>query len=60
MVFDVRFLKNPYVPELKEEQNGLDQDVFDYVFSDPAAEDFCERVCSLLEFSHSPVYRRGR
>lgn len=60
MVLDVRFLRNPYyVPELKE-KTGLDQPVFDYVFEDPAAMDFCERVCSLLEFIIPRYVQEGK
>ncbi|MCI8934388.1 MAG: RNase adapter RapZ [Clostridiaceae bacterium] len=60
MVIDVRFLRNPYyVPELKE-KTGLDQEVFDYVFEDPAAADFCERVCSLLEFVIPRYIQEGK
>lgn len=60
IVLDVRFLKNPYyVPELKH-KTGLDQDVFDYVFSDPAAQDFCERVSSLLEFVLPRYIEQGK
>lgn len=60
LVLDVRFLKNPYyVPELKE-KTGLEQEVFDYVFQDPAAADFCDRVCSLLEFTIPRYIEEGK
>ena len=50
LVFDVRFLKNPYfVPELSR-LTGLDKAVSDYVFSDPDAEQFIEQTCSLIDF----------
>ncbi|MBR4985449.1 MAG: RNase adapter RapZ [Proteobacteria bacterium] len=50
LVFDVRFLKNPYfVPELSK-LTGLDKPVADYVFSDPDAERFLDHVCSLIDF----------
>lgn len=50
LVFDVRFLKNPYfVPELSK-LNGLDKPVADYVLSNPDAERFLEHVGGLLEF----------
>lgn len=47
-VFDVRFLANPfYVPGLRD-LTGLDSDVYEYVFSDAAAESFCGGVSALL------------
>ncbi|MBE6993093.1 MAG: RNase adapter RapZ [Ruminococcaceae bacterium] len=50
MVFDVRFIKNPYyVPELKD-KCGLDQEVRDYVYSNPATVEFSDRVSGLLDF----------
>ncbi len=55
LVFDVRFLKNPYyIPELKE-QTGLEDAVYNYVFSDPNAEVCVEKLRSLLNFS-LPLY----
>jgi UPF0042 nucleotide-binding protein len=49
LVFDVRFLDNPYfVPELSA-GSGLDQPVWAYVRAAPRAEIFKERVSSLLE-----------
>ncbi len=50
MVFDVRFIKNPYyVPELKD-KCGLDKEVRDYVYGNPATVDFSDRISSLLDF----------
>jgi RNase adapter protein RapZ len=48
MVFDVRFLKNPYwVPELRP-LTGLDEPVAEYVLNQQLAVDFLESVCGLL------------
>ena len=50
LVFDVRFLKNPYfVPELSK-LTGLDKPVSDYVFSDPDAGAFLDQVCQMIDF----------
>lgn len=50
IVFDVRFLANPYyVPELRDE-NGLNKDVSSYVFKDPRSGEFVEKVVDLLRF----------
>ena len=48
MVFDMRFLPNPYwVPDLRP-QSGLDDPVSTYVLSQPAAGDFLDKLQALL------------
>ena len=43
LVFDVRFLPNPfYVPELKH-KTGMDSEVYDYVFSFPQTKTFIDK-----------------
>lgn len=50
LMFDVRFLPNPYwVPELRE-STGINPDVRDYVLGNPDAVDFFQHATSLLEF----------
>lgn len=50
LVFDVRFLPNPYyVPELRP-LTGLDERVRDYVFQGPQAREFMERLEQLLDY----------
>ncbi len=50
LVFDVRFLPNPfYVQELRP-QTGLDKGVAEYVFSNPAARELMERLRGLMDF----------
>lgn len=50
VVFDVRFLPNPfYVPELKE-LSGKDQTVRDFVFNWPQTKIFVEKTMDILEF----------
>lgn len=50
LVFDVRFLKNPYyVPELKK-LTGKDQRVRDYVLSSAAAYPFLDKLEDMLKF----------
>jgi len=49
MLFDVRFLKNPYwVPELRN-LTGLDKAVQEYVLSQPMAVKFLETLYPLVE-----------
>ncbi len=50
LVFDVRFLPNPfYVPELKR-RTGMEQEVYDYVFSFPQTKTFTDKLEELLAF----------
>jgi RNase adapter protein RapZ len=56
LVFDVRFLTNPYWdPELKP-LSGLESKVRDFVLQQPAANRFLELVTELLELT-APAYR---
>ncbi len=60
MVFDVRFLENPfYIPALKT-KSGLDKDVYDFVFSDPASETFSVSVKELLTFLIPRYIKEGK
>ena len=50
LVFDVRFLPNPYyIPELKE-KTGCDLDVQEYVLSSPKAIQFLDKLEDMLLF----------
>lgn len=56
LVFDVRFLTNPYWnPELRP-LSGMDEPVRDFVLSQPAARRFLDLVTELLELT-VPAYR---
>lgn len=60
LVFDVRFLKNPYfVPELSK-LTGLDKPVADYVFSDPDAAHFLDKTVDLLTFLIPRYQKEGK
>ena len=60
LVFDVRFLPNPYyVPELKH-LTGLDEPVREYVFASEAAGRFLERLEPLLAFLLPQYLQEGR
>ena len=50
LVFDVRFLPNPYYVAELQEKTGLEKEVYDYVFSFDEAEEFYKRLCDMLEF----------
>ncbi len=49
LVFDVRFLPNPYyIPELRN-QTGLDEEVADYVMNHDESEDFYHHLLDLIK-----------
>ena len=59
LLFDVRFLRNPFfVPELKP-LTGEDPRVINYVFSDPDAVPFLEHLVQLFKFL-IPLFERER
>ncbi|MBQ2817612.1 MAG: RNase adapter RapZ [Clostridia bacterium] len=59
LVFDARFLPNPYyIPELKN-QTGLDAAVYSYVMSFPEAEQFLDKLKELLLFVLPFYIREG-
>ncbi|WP_018156096.1 RNase adapter RapZ [Demetria terragena] len=60
LVFDARFLPNPYWnPELRP-YTGQDQVVSDFVLAQPGAEEFVERVLDLLKPMTAGYHREGR
>ena len=50
LLFDVRFMPNPYYIEELREKTGLDSQVRDYVFSFGQTQEFMDRLESLLGF----------
>jgi UPF0042 nucleotide-binding protein len=55
LVFDVRFLPNPFYIEELRPQTGLDSPVSDYVFSFQQSQGYLQRLENLLVFS-LPLY----
>jgi UPF0042 nucleotide-binding protein len=50
LIFDVRFLPNPfYVPELRS-QSGLDPDVYAYVLAQEMTSEFLDKLSGLIDF----------
>ena len=59
LVFDVRFLPNPfYVPELKH-KTGMDSEVYDYVFSFPQTKTFIDKLEGRARSSSPSAARAG-
>ncbi|GAA0716625.1 RNase adapter RapZ [Clostridium malenominatum] len=60
LVFDVRFLPNPYyIPELKE-YSGNDSQVVDYVMSYDVTKKFIEKLEDMLEFLIPNYIKEGK
>jgi len=50
LLFDVRFMPNPfYIPELRE-KTGLDDLVKDYVFGLDSSNEFFKKLCDMMDF----------
>lgn len=60
LVFDVRFLPNPfYIDELKH-KTGNDKEVQDYVMSFPEAGEFLQKLVDMLEFLIPNYVKEGK
>lgn len=60
LVFDVRFMKNPFFIEELREKTGLDDQVRDYVLSDTNAELFLMHTKEMLGFLIPNFIREGK
>ena len=50
LVFDVRFLPNPYYIDVLKEHTGNDKDVRDYVMDNDRSREFIEKLRDLMDF----------
>ncbi len=57
LVFDVRFLPNPFYIEDLRPKTGLDRDVYDYVMQWTDTRKFIDKLTELLKFM-LPLYKR--
>ena len=60
LVFDVRFLPNPYYVQELRPRTGLDDGVRDYVFSGGAAGEFLEKLQELVGFLLPKYVEEGK
>ncbi|WOO87925.1 RNase adapter RapZ [Mollicutes bacterium LVI A0039] len=60
LVFDVRFLTNPFYIEELRPKSGLDKVVSDYVFSDPEAIKYYESIREVVKNAIAGYQREGR
>ena len=60
LMFDVRFIPNPYyIPELKN-KSGFDKEVQDYVLSQKESVEFYSKLLPLLEFLIPQYIKEGK
>lgn len=60
LVFDVRFLPNPfYIDELKH-KTGLDKEVQDYVMSYPESHEFLDKLSDMISFLIPNYIKEGK
>ena len=60
LVFDVRFLPNPYYIDELKHKTGNDKPVQDYVKSFPACQEFVDKLTDMLEFLIPGYVKEGK
>ncbi len=50
LLFDVRFMPNPYYIDSMKQKTGNDKEVRDYVTNNPVTKEFMERLTSMVRF----------
>lgn len=60
LVFDVRFIENPYYIEELKELNGTDEKIKNFIFSFEDSNIFIEKVINLLEFLIPKYIKEGK
>ena len=60
LMFDVRFIPNPYYIEKLKELNGFDEEVKKYVLSQKESEEFYSKLLPLLEFLIPQYIKEGK
>ena len=60
LVFDVRFLPNPYYVDELRMRTGCDRDVYDYVMKWPETQQFTAKLFDMLDFLIPEYTREGK
>ena len=60
MLFDVRFLPNPYYISALREKTGLDAEVYDFVFRHESTKDFVRRLYDMVDFLVPQYIEEGK
>ena len=60
MVLDARFLPNPYYVETLRSKNGMDREVYDYIFQHAASQEFLQHLNRLIAFLLPQYVEEGK
>ncbi len=60
LVFDVRFLPNPFYDAALKPMSGLDAPVRDYIFAYPQTNIFCEKLADMIQFLLPQYMEEGK
>jgi UPF0042 nucleotide-binding protein len=60
LLFDVRFLPNPFYIEALRNHTGNDKDVYDYVMEQPETKVFIDKMIDLLDYLLKEYEKEGR
>ena len=60
LVFDVRFLPNPFYLDDLKHKTGLDKEVQDYVMAYPEAHDFLDKLSDMISFLIPNYVKEGK
>lgn len=60
MVFDVRFLPNPYYVSALREKTGLEREVSAFIFQHESAREFMELLCRMVDFLLPQYIEEGK
>lgn len=60
LMFDVRFIPNPYYIKELREKNGFDKEVKDYVLSQEESKEFYSKLLPLIEFLIPQYVKEGK
>ena len=60
LVFDVRFLPNPYYVDELRPLTGMDEGVYNYVMDNQTARDFASKLVDMVEFLIPNYAREGK
>ena len=60
LVFDVRFLQNPYFVEELKDMNGLDEEIIRFVLSNDDTREYMKKLKDFLEFLIPRYEKEGR
>lgn len=60
LVFDVRFLPNPYYVDTLRPRTGQDPEVYDYVMQWPATQEFLKKLLEMVDFLLPQYIKEGK